>query len=44
MKVVVEDGNDISWKDHYAVLATGFLLIYKEGINKSSGRVNKHCE
>ncbi|KAG2196237.1 hypothetical protein INT47_007664 [Mucor saturninus] len=36
MKIIAEE--EIPWKEYYAVLAVGYLLIYKEGLNKTSRR------
>jgi hypothetical protein len=37
MKIVMDDGLEVSWREYYAVLATGgYLVIYKEGLTKTS--------
>lgn len=38
MKIVTEE--EIPWREYYVVLAVGYLLIYKEGLSKST-RVKK---
>lgn len=36
MKIISEQGPNMPWKEYYGVLATGFILIYKENLNKTS--------
>ncbi|KAI9363604.1 Rho GTPase activation protein [Pilaira anomala] len=36
MKIVTEE--EIPWREYYVVLAVGYLLIYKEGLSKSTRR------
>lgn len=38
MKIISEQGPNMPWKEYYGVLATGFILIYKENLNKTSRR------
>jgi hypothetical protein len=45
IKVVssTDEETELHWKDYYGVLTNGFLLVYKEGLNKM-GRVNINIE